>query len=210
MTQRVAVVQLRSAGPDGEEDTDDDFDVCELRHPLQERASAEEAWFIGPADSDSTGSIDGSVRDESEAGLPGVTVTASRPGIELEHTTTSDDDGLYVFDGLPAGLYEVRLERAGFHRVLVTEVPLQPNGETWLGVNLIAINDVPQAETVTGESLDFFAPPESRPLDSSPPPESPASTATPTPRLREDFPETLVRRGSSLPNSGRFRYSTGS
>lgn len=60
------------------------------------------------------GTIRGFVKDEQGAALPGVTVTASRPGAGNPFTTVSDAAGLYRITGLPPGSYTVFAELQGF------------------------------------------------------------------------------------------------
>jgi hypothetical protein len=60
-----------------------------------------------------TGSINGTVRDTAGAGLPGVTVTATRLSTGLIRTTYTDKDGGYEFTLLPPGDYKVVAELPG-------------------------------------------------------------------------------------------------
>jgi outer membrane receptor protein involved in Fe transport len=59
--------------------------------------------------------IDGVVSDESGAALPGVTVTASSPALQVQQVSTiTDGQGRYRFIDLPRGSYALRFEIAGF------------------------------------------------------------------------------------------------
>src|SRR5262245_56134485 len=59
-------------------------------------------------------SIIGQVTDESGAVLPGVTVTASSPSLQLQSVTVVTDQlGQYRLAPLPIGLYEVSYTLAG-------------------------------------------------------------------------------------------------
>lgn len=49
------------------------------------------------------GSIRGYVRDEQQAALPGVTVTASGTDVAGTHTVVTDSTGLYRLVNLPPG-----------------------------------------------------------------------------------------------------------
>jgi len=62
----------------------------------------------------STGTILGTVRDNTGGVIPGVSVTTRNTGTGLTRTTTSNEDGSYRFPGLPVGAYEVRSEQQGF------------------------------------------------------------------------------------------------
>jgi len=63
----------------------------------------------------STANIDGLVTDQSGGALPGVTVTASSPALQVgQVSTVSDADGFYRFVGLPRGTYQLNFELQGF------------------------------------------------------------------------------------------------
>src|SRR5262245_52118601 len=76
-------------------------------------------WMAGEAIGQiSTGGIRGFVRDESRAGLPGVTIEASSPALIGGTTsTTSDAQGLYRFENLPIGIYSVSFTMSGFKTI---------------------------------------------------------------------------------------------
>jgi len=59
--------------------------------------------------------IDGVVSDQSGAALPGVTVTASSPALQVQQVSTiTDGQGRYRFIDLPRGAYAIRFELTGF------------------------------------------------------------------------------------------------
>ena len=66
----------------------------------------------------SSGGIDGTVNDQTGSTLPGVTVTASSPALQVAQlTTVSDAEGHYHFIDLPRGTYQVKFELQGFKSV---------------------------------------------------------------------------------------------
>src|SRR5437773_7916424 len=70
------------------------------------------------AQSVSTGSITGVVRDTSGAVLPGVTVEAASPAlIEKVRSAVTDTSGLYRITDLRPGTYSVTFALAGFNTV---------------------------------------------------------------------------------------------
>src|SRR5712692_1142289 len=73
------------------------------------------------------GNIHGIVTDQSDAALPGVTVTLSSPALLVEQTKVSDAVGQYRFDQLPVGTYKLTLELMGF-QTLVREGLQLPAG----------------------------------------------------------------------------------
>src|SRR3954470_1734442 len=61
------------------------------------------------------GQIAGSVRDTSDALMPGVTVEVTSPAlIERVRTSTTDSSGQYRITNLPVGTYKVTFSLAGF------------------------------------------------------------------------------------------------
>jgi len=84
-----------------------------------------------------TGSIYGVVRDASGGVLPGATVTATSPALQRESVSAvTNDAGAYRLSLLPAGLYAVRVDLAGFSPVSRTEIPVAVNQEVALDLTL--------------------------------------------------------------------------
>ena len=71
-----------------------------------------------------TGQISGTVRDESAAVVPGVTVTLSSDLTGLRRVAHTDRHGDYVFALLPPGMYAVQAELQGFRVARETGVRL--------------------------------------------------------------------------------------
>ncbi|HEV3063139.1 MAG TPA: TonB-dependent receptor [Vicinamibacterales bacterium] len=72
-----------------------------------------------------TGTIRGVVRDDQGLAIPGVTVTAASPAMQLPRTATTDSTGGFTFPTLPPGDYTVTFEISGFATVKrTTTVPL--------------------------------------------------------------------------------------
>jgi hypothetical protein len=61
-----------------------------------------------------TARIEGLVRDDSGAIVPGVTVTATNTGTNFSRSAVTDSDGNYTLTPLPTGSYVVRAELSGF------------------------------------------------------------------------------------------------
>jgi hypothetical protein len=77
----------------------------------------------GRAQNLSFGSINGTVTDTSGGALPGVTVTASSPALQVgQLTATTDGEGKYQVVDLPRGTYEVRFELQGFQPLIRKDV----------------------------------------------------------------------------------------
>ena len=80
-----------------------------------------------------TGTIVGTVADESRAVLPNVTVTITNKATEISRTAVTNAEGYYSAPALLAGLYQLKVEAAGF-KTLERDATLQV-GST-LTVNL--------------------------------------------------------------------------
>ena len=61
-----------------------------------------------------TGRINGTVKDPQGAVLPGATVTATSPALQGSQTQVTDQDGVFRFLSLPPGRYTVKVDLAGF------------------------------------------------------------------------------------------------
>ncbi len=69
---------------------------------------------LAPALAQTTGGVNGSVTDETGAGLAGVTVTAASAALQGTRVAVSDGRGEYRLVLLPPGAYSIRFELAGF------------------------------------------------------------------------------------------------
>src|SRR5882757_5633190 len=77
----------------------------------------------------STGSILGSVTDQSAAAIPGATVTVSNKATGSARILTSNAEGLYSAPALQAGDYELRVEMQGF-RTTVRDAQVLAGSDT--------------------------------------------------------------------------------
>lgn len=62
--------------------------------------------LVRPAEAAGSASISGVVTDRDGQPIPGVTVSIDGPG-EVEADTSTDEEGRFVAEGLPAGSYAV-------------------------------------------------------------------------------------------------------
>lgn len=76
---------------------------------------------------ETTGTIVGTVTDQTGAVLPGVTVTLRNTRTETVRTAVTNEAGLYTASLLPVGSYEVTFELAGFQSVTVKNITLHVN-----------------------------------------------------------------------------------
>lgn len=82
------------------------------------------------------GILVGRAVDESGAGLPGVTVTATNTETGSSRLTVTGEDGSFRFAALPAGTYKVVVELAGFSTVNVEGVAVSVASQRDLSVTL--------------------------------------------------------------------------
>src|SRR5262245_52257210 len=81
--------------------------------------ASESAW------AQATAQLSGTVRDESGAVLPGVTVTATQTDTGVTRTTVTDETGAYVLSNLPLGPYRLEVALQGFRTYVQTGIVLQ-------------------------------------------------------------------------------------
>src|SRR4029077_7402030 len=61
-----------------------------------------------------TAQMSGTVRDESGAVLPGVTVTVTQIDTSVMRTAVTDESGAYLLPNLPTGPYKLQVTLQGF------------------------------------------------------------------------------------------------
>ncbi len=95
-----------------------------------------------------TGSIVGTVKDESGAVVPGATVKATNVGTGFSRSAPSNGYGEYRIDYLPVGGYTVELEAAGFRRFVQQNVVLNVDQTLTLEITL-SVGAATETVTVT-------------------------------------------------------------
>src|SRR6266545_1340765 len=63
------------------------------------------------------GRLTGVVTDAQGAVLPGVTVTATSPSQIGVRTAVTENDGKYLFPGMPSGTYKLAFDLQGFKKL---------------------------------------------------------------------------------------------
>jgi carboxypeptidase family protein len=113
-------------------------------------------WIAGGvaafAQSVSSGTIEGSVKDESNLVLPGVTVTLTSPQLQVgQLVQVSDSSGNYKFVDLPAGTYRLKAELTGFTTSIREELRLTVGFNARVDVTL-KLGAMEESVTVSGQS----------------------------------------------------------
>jgi hypothetical protein len=104
------------------------------------------------AQSAMSSSIHGSVEDQSGAAVPGVTVTLTSPAIQVPQiVAVTAADGAYRFPELPAGVYQLAFELAGF-RTSVREDLRLPVGFTMRVDTTMTVGALEETIAVRGQA----------------------------------------------------------
>jgi hypothetical protein len=98
-----------------------------------------------------TGSISGTVRDESKAVMPGVTLTVSSPATGLQRVQVSDEQGRYRLLNLPPGSYLVTAQLEGFSPVVREDLTVAIGNDLVVDVEL-KVGGFTDQVRVSGES----------------------------------------------------------
>src|SRR5207249_7565972 len=107
------------------------------------------AFTTARAQSVSTAQINGAVKDQSNAGLPGVTITVTQTDTGLTRSAVTDDAGSYILQNLPIGPYRFEAELQGFRKFVQTGIVLQVNANPTLNVTL-QLGQLAETITVQG------------------------------------------------------------
>jgi hypothetical protein len=98
------------------------------------------------------GSIRGVVNDPQGALIPGATVTLTNTETNEKRISTSDGSGIYNFNALPPGHFQITVEKQGFQTQVVEDyqiIPEQPNA-----LNLqLQLGQASQTVTVNGSEV---------------------------------------------------------
>jgi hypothetical protein len=98
-----------------------------------------------------TGSINGSVADDTGGMLPGVTVTATSPALMGVQTAVTNESGQYRFPSVPPGTYTLTYELAGFGNVRREGIVVNLGFTATVNVQL-QVASLQESVTVSGAS----------------------------------------------------------
>ena len=104
------------------------------------------------AQSVSSGTIHGTIRDQSGGVLPGVTATLSSPQLQVPQLVqVTDAEGAYRFVDLPAGTYLLKFELTGFSTLIREDLRLTI-GFTARVDESMKVGAMEESVTVSGQS----------------------------------------------------------
>jgi hypothetical protein len=153
-----------------------------------------------------TGTLQGTVKDQSDAVLPGVTVSVTSPGLQGTRETVSDGNGHFTLAALPPGVYRVRYELQGMSPV-VQENIVVPLGSVADIQASMSIGTLTEVVNVTAQTSNALVVPTgqtnltSRELNTIPVGRTPMRIAELAPGLTDNTPNA-----NQLTISGGFAY----
>ena len=115
------------------------------------------ALFAGTqlrAQATNTGTIVGTVTDQTGAVIPQANITLTDASTNMTHTTQSNATGQYVFTNVPPGKYEITFEKAGFELAKVHSQTVSVGTQTTVNVKMRVGSATQTVEvSVTGTEL---------------------------------------------------------
>ncbi|HMF95258.1 MAG TPA: carboxypeptidase regulatory-like domain-containing protein [Vicinamibacterales bacterium] len=107
---------------------------------------------VAVAQSVSSGTIEGTIKDESGSVLPGATITATSPQLQVgQIVQVSDSSGNYKFVDLPPGTYRLKAELQGFSQSVRDELRLTVGFNARVDF-LLKVGALEESVTVSGQS----------------------------------------------------------
>ena len=160
------------------------------------------AWAQGVQ----TGTLTGTVVDQSGLVLPGVTVTASSPAMQGVRVTVTEGNGQYSLPGLPPGTYTVVFELQGMATVTRENAVVPLGGAATVNATL-GLANLTETVTVTAEVPSVLVTPTAvtnltaKEVDTIPIGRTPARIAEFAPGLTDNTPNV-----GQITVSGSFAY----
>ncbi|MCH8269006.1 MAG: carboxypeptidase regulatory-like domain-containing protein, partial [Acidobacteria bacterium] len=98
-----------------------------------------------------TGTISGTVTDQSGAAVPGTAITITNVDTGIARSLETGPEGRYAAPSLPLGNYEIRASLAGFQTSIRSGIALTVGRRAVVDM-VLQVGEVAQAVTVTGEA----------------------------------------------------------
>ena len=105
---------------------------------------------VAMAQTNTTGSIEGTVKDANGAAVPSATITVSGGNLIRPITTTSDAEGNYRFLQVPPGVYTVKATGTGFNEFSQESVSVNLSRTTSLDVEFAVKGSVNTVDVTAG------------------------------------------------------------
>ena len=100
-----------------------------------------------------TAQINGAVKDQSGAVLPGVEITVTQTDTQITRNTISNETGSYVLPDLSIGSYRLDASLPGFRKYIQTGIVLQVNSSPTINLTLEVGQVSEQVEVQANASL---------------------------------------------------------
>src|SRR5438309_3541951 len=108
-------------------------------------------FFTAYAQTTTVGTISGTVRDEKGAVVPKAEVSIQSEGTGTSRTVTSDGNGFYLANSLPAGRYTISTAPSGFKKTLASGVDLHVAENRVVNLDL-QVGQVTETVTVSSDA----------------------------------------------------------
>lgn len=107
-------------------------------------------WALPAAGQLGTASINGTVRDSTDAIIPGTEIVLhnSRTGVDM--TTVTNDDGIYAFVNVAPGIYNLNARKAGFRTEQENNITLNVDQDTSFDF-VLKVGKITQTVTVESQ-----------------------------------------------------------
>ncbi len=101
-----------------------------------------------------SGNIQGTVSDSTGAVIPGAAITLENEATHVKRATQSDSAGIYVFPGVPVGVYDLSVSDAGFKTYVQNHITLEVGSSIAINPSLaVGSGDVKVEVQAEGLSL---------------------------------------------------------
>jgi hypothetical protein len=107
--------------------------------------------LVSTAWAQNTASISGTVRDTTDALVPGAKVTLINEASKATRDTTSNGEGFFNFLAVQPATYTIRVQRAGFETWKVTGVEVHPGDSLTVPKINLKVGAIAESVTVTAE-----------------------------------------------------------
>ena len=101
-----------------------------------------------------TGRINGTVKDQTGAVIPGATVTVTNAAQGTQTTALSDSKGAYAFPSLPVGRYDLKVDAPGFRPAVRSNLVLDIDSVLLVDI-VVELAKKEEAVTVNGLTIEI-------------------------------------------------------
>lgn len=111
-------------------------------------------FLVGSVNAQSgTTTVNGTVRDQQGAVVPGATVTLTNPDTGFTRTATTSNDGNYTFPTIAPGTYQVEVTASNFKKFIVRDIQALVDNTTEINVTL-ELGNVSAVVDVTANTIE--------------------------------------------------------